>query len=77
MPKKKNEDPVLREFEERDLGDDVRASGSMLRSKRNKQTSIVLEPDLIADLRAAGAKRGLRYQTMLKLILREHVKDYK
>lgn len=39
-------------------------------------TSIVLDDDLVAKLRQKGARRGLGYQTMLKLIVREHVDDY-
>ncbi len=39
-------------------------------------TSIVLERDLVEKLRSKGAKRGLGYQTMLKVIVREHVDEY-
>jgi len=39
-------------------------------------TSIVLERDLVEKLRRKGAKRGLGYQTMLKVIVREHVDEY-
>jgi len=35
-----------------------------------------LDKDLIDGLRAAGAKRGLGYQTMLKMILREKLGEY-
>jgi uncharacterized protein (DUF4415 family) len=72
-------DPTLREFEERDLGDDIAAAGAarMLRPTRaTMPTSIVLENDLVEKLRAKGAKRGLGYQTMLKVIVREHVDEY-
>jgi uncharacterized protein (DUF4415 family) len=72
-------DATLREFEERDLGDDIAAAGAarMIRPQRaTMPTSIVLERDLVEQLRAKGAKRGLGYQTMLKVIVREHVDEY-
>jgi len=72
-------DATLREFEERDLGDDIAAAGTarMIRPKRvTMPTSIVLERDLVEKLRAKGARRGLGYQTMLKVIVREHVDEY-
>jgi uncharacterized protein (DUF4415 family) len=72
-------DATLREFEERDLGDDIAAAATarMIRPARaTMPTSIVLEKDLVEKLRAKGAKRGLGYQTMLKVIVREHVDDY-
>jgi uncharacterized DUF497 family protein/predicted DNA binding CopG/RHH family protein len=72
-------DATLRDFEERDLGDDIAAAGTarMLRPMRaTMPTSIVLEKDLVEKLRAKGAKRGLGYQTMLKVIVREHVDEY-
>jgi hypothetical protein len=71
-------DVQLREFEQRDLGADVRASGVrpvVIRPKPHP-TSIVLEPDLVARLREKAAKRGLGYQTMLKVIVREHLEEY-
>ena len=39
-------------------------------------TSIVLEQDLVEKLRKKAAERGLGYQTMLKVIVREHVDEY-
>ena len=71
-------DPQVAEFEGRDLGDDFRASGvrPVIIRPKSRPTSIVLEPDLVAQLRAKGAKRGLGYQTMLKVIVREHLDEY-
>jgi predicted DNA binding CopG/RHH family protein len=43
---------------------------------KSRPTSIVLEPDLVERLREKGAKRGLGYQTMLKVIVREHLDEY-
>jgi predicted DNA binding CopG/RHH family protein len=49
----------------------------MIRPKRTTMpTSIVLEPDLVEKLRKKGAKRGLGYQTLLKVMVREHVDEY-
>lgn len=52
-----------REFEERDLGDDIAAAGTarMIRPKRaTMPTSIVLERDLVEKLRKKGSKRVIR-----------------
>ena len=70
-------DQQLAEFERRDLGDDIRTSGSavVLRGP-SRPTSILLDPALIEKLRQKGAKRGLGYQTMLKMIVTEHVDEY-
>ncbi len=69
-------DLQLEEFEKRDLGDDIRASGGLRVIRKTLPTSIVLEQDLIDKLRKKAAKRGLGYQTMLKVIVREHVDEY-
>ena len=69
-------DRQVSEFERRDLGTDIRRSGSARLVRKTIPTSIVLEPNLIAKLRRKGAKRGLGYQTMLKLIVREHIDEY-
>jgi uncharacterized protein (DUF4415 family) len=70
-------DAQLAEFGQRDLGRDVRAAGvARIVRRRAMPTSIVLDNDLVAKLRQKGARRGLGYQTMLKLIVREHVDDY-
>jgi len=76
--KRRRTDAQVAEFERRDLGEDIRASGVrpvVIRPKA-RPTSIVLEPDLVEQLRAKGAKRGLGYQTMLKVIVREHLDEY-
>lgn len=64
------------EFEKRDLGENIRAAGGLRPIRKNLPTSIVLEQDLIDKLRKKAAKRGLGYQTMLKVIVREHVDEY-
>ena len=64
-------DLQVEEFESRDLGEDIRAAGGLRPIRKTLPTSIVLEQDLIDKLRKKAAKRGLGYQTMLKVIVRE------
>ena len=74
---KRSADKQVREFERRDLGREIRASGTARVVRRASQpTSISLDPELVDKLRKKGVKRGLGYQTMLKLIVREHVDEY-
>ena len=70
-------DTQVAEFERRDLGSDIRTGGvARVLRRRARPTSIALDDDLVAKLREKGAHRGLGYQTMLKLIVREHVDEY-
>jgi len=69
-------DLQVEEFEKRDLGEDIRAAGGLRPIRKTLPTSNVLEKDLVDKLRQKAAKRGLGYQTMLKVIVREHVDDY-
>lgn len=69
-------DLQVQEFEKRDLGHEIRAAGVLRPIRQTLPTSIVLEQDLIEKLRKKAAKRGLGYQTMLKVIVREHVDEY-
>ena len=69
-------DLQVEEFDKRDLGEDIRAGGGLRPIRKTLPTSIVLEQDLIDKLRKKAAKRGLGYQTMLKVIVREHVDEY-
>lgn len=76
---KKETDAQLREFERKDLGDDVARSKSavVIRPKtRQMPTSIFLNPMIIAKLKKKGEHRGIGYQTMLKIIVHEHVDEY-
>ncbi len=71
------QDRQVEEFERRDLGDDLRASGmGRVIRPRGRPTSILLDDELVGQLREKAAKRGLGYQTMLKLIVREHIGEY-
>ena len=75
--RRRKNDEQLREFERRDLGGDIRQSGvARVVRRRTRATSILLEDDLMAELRRKAAKRGLGYQTMLKMIVREHLDEY-
>lgn len=56
-----------------DWADAAQAAGSAVVVRPLRPTSIKLEGDLIARLTQKGKKRGLPYQTMLKLILRENI----
>ena len=69
-------DAQVKEFERRDLGEDIGRSGSGKMIRRSRTTSITLDHDLIEKLRAKGVKRGLGYQTMLKMIVMEHLDEY-
>ncbi|MGZ7042556.1 MAG: hypothetical protein ACXVH7_12255 [Thermoanaerobaculia bacterium] len=69
-------DLQAKEFDKRDLGEDIRAAGGLRAIRKTLPTSIVLEQDLVEKLRKKAAKRGLGYQTMLKVIVREHVDEY-
>lgn len=79
VTKRVEKDAQLEEFEARDLGADIHTSGVrpvVIRPKTPQPTSILLEKDLVEQLRIKAAKRGLGYQTMLKLIVREHLDEY-
>jgi len=76
--KTSRKDAQLAEFETRDLGADIRRSRVkpvVIRAKPHP-TSILLDADLVDRLREKAAKRGLGYQTMLKVIVREHLDEY-
>ena len=71
-------DRQLNEFERRDLGRDIAAGGAALRVIRPKTlpTSVVLPKAPVSKLRTKGLKRGIGYQTMMKIIVMEHVDEY-
>ncbi len=74
---RKSRDAQVAEFERRDLGGDIRrVGGARLLRVRSKPTSIFLIQDLLTDPRKKAAKRGLGYQTMLEMIVREHLHEY-
>ncbi len=72
-------DRTLWEFETRDLGQDMARSGSavvIVPRARQLPTSILLDPAIIEKLKQKAGKRGIGYQTMLKIIVHEHVDEY-
>jgi predicted DNA binding CopG/RHH family protein len=73
---RKRADAQVKEFERRDLGDDIARSRAGKMIRRSRTTSITLDHGLIEQLRVKGAKRGLGYQTMLKMIVMEHLDEY-
>ena len=77
--RRKNKDTQLKEFEARDLGHDIARSKAavVVRPKtRQMPTSIFLDPTLVEKLKSKADKRGIGYQTMLKIIVHEHVDEY-
>ncbi len=73
------EDAQIREFLRKDLGKDIAKSNALevVRPKHHQMpTSIMLDPALISKLQTKGDKRGVGYQTMLKIIVHEHVDEY-
>ena len=72
-------DDQVHEFEKRDLGKDIersRAAVVIRPKKRSLPTSILLDSSLIGKLEEKAEDRRIGYQTMLKIILHEHVDDY-
>ncbi len=76
---RKTKDAQLAEFEKRDLGGDLRKSGqgALIHPRsRQKLTSIYLDPALVSKLRERAEKKGMRYQSLLKMIVYEHLNEY-
>ena len=75
---RQRQDAQLEEFETQDLGEDMRTSVAepVIVRPKTQPTSILLDTDLIQQLRVKAAKRGIGYQTMLKMIVREHLHEY-
>ena len=76
---KLKKDAQVKEFLRKDLGSDIEKSRSavVVRPKhRQMPTSIVLDPLLVAKLKEKASQRGVGYQTMLKIIVHEHVNEY-
>jgi uncharacterized protein (DUF4415 family) len=76
--RRRSTDAQVAEFDRKDFGADVRRAKAavVVRRGATRPTSLSLETDLIEKLREKGGKRGLGYQTMLKLIVREHLDEY-
>lgn len=65
-------DAQLKEFEAKDLGDDLVASGAMVRIRPQQPTSILLPAELKAVLKRRGEEMGVGYQTLAKMILTKY-----
>ncbi|MBI4208851.1 MAG: hypothetical protein HY538_04010 [Deltaproteobacteria bacterium] len=79
IKRRRDKDAQLREFESKDLGQDiVRSRSAVVIHPRHRQlpTSLLLDPALIEKLREKADRRGIGYQTMLKIIVHEHVDEY-
>ncbi|HEX4047353.1 MAG TPA: hypothetical protein VH309_05940 [Elusimicrobiota bacterium] len=77
--KSTRKDAQTAEFEKRDLGHDIvrdRSAAVVRPRTRQTPTSILLDPAIIDKLKRKAGKRGIGYQTMLKIIVHEHVDDY-
>jgi len=60
-------DATLRSFKERDLGDDIKASGAAVIVRPQRPTSILLSDELKAQIRRRGEELGVGFQTAAKL----------
>jgi len=67
-------DKQVAEFERRDLGKDIKKL-HVIRPKK-VSTSIVLDPLMVARLQTKARKRGIGYQTMMKIIVYENINRY-
>lgn len=77
--RRKIADRQLAEFERRDLGDDLKKYGQgtvIYPAGKQKLTSIFLDPALVAMLREKAQRRGMKYQSLLKMIVYEHLGEY-
>ncbi|OGR85088.1 MAG: hypothetical protein A2901_02310 [Elusimicrobia bacterium RIFCSPLOWO2_01_FULL_54_10] len=72
--RKRNSDEQVREFETRDLGKDIKKLHVIRPEKIS--TSIVLDPVMITRLQSKAKKRGIGYQTMMKIIVYENINRY-
>ena len=73
---RKNKDTQLKEFETKDLGHDIARSKAavVVRPKtRQMPTSIFLDPSIIEKLRNKAEKRGIGYQTLIRMWILEQL----
>lgn len=69
-----NEDALAEEFE-RATAEGRVGYGTLVIREESSVTKIVLDPDDIAKACLLAAERGLRYQTYLKMIIHEALRD--
>lgn len=68
----------IEEFENHDLGatlQSFRSEGRWVKPK-TKPTSIALPEETIRVLREKASRKGIGYQTLLKIIVQEHIQEY-
>lgn len=68
----------LEEFEKKDLGETLKtfkSAGRWIKPK-TKPTSIALPEETIQILREKASRKGIGYQTLLKIIVQEHLNEY-
>jgi len=66
-------DGTLRAFDARDLGGDIKSSGTAVVVRPQRPTSILLSEELKEALRKRGRELGVGYQTAAKMILAKYV----
>jgi len=66
-------DAVLREFERRDVGAVIAATGTGVVVRSQRPTSILLSEELKTALRRRGRELGVGYQTAAKMILAKYI----
>lgn len=65
-------------FERKDLGNELqkyRSAGSWVKPK-TRPTSVALSEETISILREKAGRKGIGYQTLLKMIVQEHLHEY-
>ena len=81
---KKQDDNFEEEFAESDFGEGdnvpkpvlVSASQRKGRPRVGRKFNVTMSEDLIALLQKAGEKRGVGYQTMIRMICTEQIREY-
>ena len=81
---KTQEDKFEKEFEESDFGEDINIPKAVLisaserkgRPRLGRKLNVIMSEELIALLQEAGQKRGVGYQTMIRMICTEHIHEY-
>ena len=81
---KTQEDKFEKEFEESDFGEDINIPKAVLisaserkgRPRLGRKFNVIMSEELIALLQEAGEKRGVGYQTMIRMICTEQIHEY-
>lgn len=81
---KTQEDKFEKEFEESDFGEGINIPKAVLisaserkgRPRLGRKFNVIMSEELIALLQEAGQKRGVGYQTMIRMICTEQIHEY-